>query len=108
MHNRTLAPDREERMRNRAIGVRAKHEGQSATRAQMQRLSDAGDVMNGLYLVAGVGIADIITGSAREKQSSVMLAEALLTSALWTAAIKTVSGRERPREATVLASQYPR
>jgi membrane-associated phospholipid phosphatase len=70
----------------------------SPTQRDMHRVGEAGDAINGLYLIAGMGIVGIVAGSSREKSSSVMLAEALLTSAFWTASIKAVTGRERPRE----------
>ncbi|MHC4180555.1 MAG: phosphatase PAP2 family protein [Planctomycetota bacterium] len=71
---------------------------EGTTQGHMQQVSASGDGRNGLYLVAGIGLAGIITGSSREKTTSIVLAEALLTSAFWTGAIKSVTGRERPRE----------
>jgi membrane-associated phospholipid phosphatase len=63
-----------------------------------QTLSQIGDGRMVLPLVAGFGAVGLIAGSDREKQTSVMLAEALITSGFWTSAIKYISGRERPRE----------
>jgi membrane-associated phospholipid phosphatase len=39
-------------------------------------------------------------GSGRERETSRMLAEALITSSAWTGALKQLTGRERPRETT--------
>ena len=63
-----------------------------------QTLSSIGNTHNALPLVLAFGAAGLATGSSREKQTSIMLAEALVTSGLWTSAIKYVAGRERPRE----------
>ena len=63
-----------------------------------QTLSNIGNTQNALPLVLGIGAIGLVTGSDREKQTSVMLAEALVTSGLWTSALKYVAGRERPRE----------
>lgn len=61
-------------------------------------LSNIGNTQNAIPLVLGFGAIGLVTGSQREKQTSVMLAEALFTSGLWTSALKYVAGRERPRE----------
>jgi membrane-associated phospholipid phosphatase len=61
-------------------------------------LSNVGNGRNGLYLIAGLGLAGLTTGSSRETETSVLLAQSLLTSAIWTSTIKTLTGRERPRE----------
>jgi len=63
-----------------------------------QTLSNLGDTQNAIPLVIGFGAVGLITGSTREKQTSVMLAEALVTSGVWTSALKYLGGRERPRE----------
>jgi membrane-associated phospholipid phosphatase len=63
-----------------------------------QTLSRIGDGRMALPLVAGFGAVGLIAGSDREKQTSLMLAEALITSGFWTGALKYVGGRERPRE----------
>ena len=63
-----------------------------------QTLSSIGSTRNALPLVLAFGAVGLATGSGREKQTSIMLAEALVTSGLWTSAIKYVAGRERPRE----------
>ncbi|HEU4928251.1 MAG TPA: phosphatase PAP2 family protein, partial [Candidatus Krumholzibacteria bacterium] len=61
-------------------------------------LSHIGNTQHAIPLVLGFGAVGLITGSDREKQTSIMLAEALVTSGLWTSALKYVAGRERPRE----------
>lgn len=63
-----------------------------------QTLSNIGNTENAIPLVLGIGAIGLVTGSQREKQTSVMLAEALFTSGLWTSTLKYVAGRERPRE----------
>ncbi len=63
-----------------------------------QAISNFGSTKNALPLVLGIGAVGLITDSHREKQTSIMLAEALVTSAVWTSALKYVTGRERPRE----------
>jgi membrane-associated phospholipid phosphatase len=70
-----------------------------AGRARAQKLSDFGNPTTSLYLVGGLGVVGLISGSSREKESSVMLLESLVTSGLWTHSLKTLAGRERPREA---------
>jgi membrane-associated phospholipid phosphatase len=64
-----------------------------------QTLTNLGQAKNALPLVAGFAAVGLMTDSHREKQTSIMLAEALVTSAAWTSMLKFVSGRERPREA---------
>ncbi len=63
-----------------------------------QALSNIGNAQNAIPLVLGFGAIGLVTGSRREKQTSIMLAEALVTSGVWTNVLKYVSGRERPRE----------
>ena len=63
-----------------------------------QTLSNIGNTQNAIPLVLGFGAIGLVTGSQREKQTSVMLAEALFTSGLWTSTLKYIAGRERPRE----------
>ncbi len=67
-------------------------------RGPAQWLSDLGNTRNALPLVLGIGAVGLIADSHREKQTSLMLAEALATSAVWTSVLKTMTGRERPRE----------
>jgi membrane-associated phospholipid phosphatase len=67
-------------------------------RGPAHRLSDWGSTRNALPLVLGIGAVGLIADSHREKQTSMMLAEALVTSAVWTSLLKYVAGRERPRE----------
>jgi membrane-associated phospholipid phosphatase len=61
-------------------------------------ISSLGNTTSVVPLVFGFGAFGLLSGSAREKETATMLAEALITSETWTALLKTVSGRERPRE----------
>ncbi len=61
-------------------------------------LSKWGNTSSSVPLVLGFGALGFLTGSTREKETATMLAEALITSGTWTFLLKTVSGRERPRE----------
>ncbi|MDH3215291.1 MAG: phosphatase PAP2 family protein [Candidatus Krumholzibacteria bacterium] len=63
-----------------------------------ETLSKWGNASSALPLVLGFGAVGILANSSRERETSVMLFEALLTSATWTELIKKMSGRERPRE----------
>lgn len=62
-------------------------------------LSQLGDGTSALALVAGFGLVGFVGGSEREKQTTMMLTEAVATSFLWTGALKLLGGRERPRDA---------
>lgn len=74
----------------------------SISREELRRpaklLSKYGNTRNALPLVLGIGAVGLIIDSHREKQTSLMMAEALVTSAAWTSALKYATGRERPRE----------
>jgi len=50
-----------------------------------------------LPVAVGVGVISAF-GPAHERQTGLMLTEALITSGVWTGALKFLSGRERPRE----------
>jgi len=50
-------------------------------------------------IAAGIGVIGML-GSARERETTSMLAEALVTSSVWTGALKELTRRERPRETT--------
>ena len=63
-----------------------------------KRLSKWGNQRSAFPLVLGLGAVGLLTNSPRERETSVMLFEALITSATWTQVLKTLSGRERPRE----------
>jgi membrane-associated phospholipid phosphatase len=71
-----------------------------------QTISDFGSTRNALPLVLGIGVVGLITDSHREKQTSIMLAEALVTSAVWTSLLKYATGRERPREIEGAAADW--
>ncbi|MFQ5511980.1 MAG: phosphatase PAP2 family protein [Candidatus Krumholzibacteriia bacterium] len=61
------------------------------------RLSKWGGAHSAIPLVFGIGALGLLTDSRRERQTSVMLLEALVSSATWTGVLKELSGRERPR-----------
>jgi membrane-associated phospholipid phosphatase len=61
-------------------------------------LSKWGNTASSIPLVVGFGAIGLLTGSTREKETSSMLAQALITSGTWTYLLKRVGGRERPRE----------
>lgn len=65
--------------------------------APAQWLSDRAQPSNMIPIVAGFGVLGM-WGSPREKETSSMLAEALITSSVWTGALKELTRRERPRE----------
>jgi membrane-associated phospholipid phosphatase len=64
------------------------------------RMSDIPTVRNTVLLVGGVGAFGWFAHSQRELTTSSMLAEAIITSSVWTGAIKLMTGRQRPREST--------
>ena len=70
----------------------------SPAREYARQLSGAAGGRTGLYAVGGLALVGVLSGSSREKQSAVILAEALITTGLWTDVIKSMTGRERPRE----------
>jgi membrane-associated phospholipid phosphatase len=51
-----------------------------------------------IALVAGFGVLGIVADAPRERETSVMLVEAVLTSEIWADLIKMASRRERPRD----------
>jgi len=65
---------------------------------EAQAFSSIANGRNTAVFVLGIGAIGIIGGSSREKQTSLMMTEAVLTSALWTDVLKRATGRERPRE----------
>jgi membrane-associated phospholipid phosphatase len=71
-----------------------------------QWVSDLPSARNTAVLVGGIGLVGFVTGSARERETSVMLTEAIITSGVWTAALKWTAGRERPREAHEYAGDW--
>lgn len=56
-------------------------------------------------LAAAVGIMSAF-GPAHERETGLMLSEALITSGVWTGALKFASGRERPRETSEFSSDW--
>ncbi|HET6463427.1 MAG TPA: phosphatase PAP2 family protein [Candidatus Krumholzibacteria bacterium] len=65
--------------------------------APAQFISDAAGPSRMIPIVAGFGVLGMV-GSPRERATSSMLAEALITSSVWTGALKELTRRERPRE----------
>jgi membrane-associated phospholipid phosphatase len=70
------------------------------------RMSKWGNSSSTIPLVLGIGAAGIVFDSPRERETSLMLVEAILTSATWTELLKTATGRERPREAEGVVSDW--
>jgi membrane-associated phospholipid phosphatase len=66
--------------------------------APAQNLSAAASRTTILAIVGGFGALGIAANSPRERETSVMLVEAVLTSEIWTDVLKMASRRERPRE----------
>jgi membrane-associated phospholipid phosphatase len=74
----------------------------SAARWYSDLLSTAGTASFVIGLAAGGAIAD----SPRERQTAQMLLESIVTTATWTALLKTASGRERPYQAEETVSEW--
>ncbi len=70
------------------------------------RLSRWGSGSSTIPLVLGIGAVGIVFDSPRERETSLMLVEAVLTSATWTELIKAATGRERPRESEGVVSDW--
>lgn len=75
-------------------------------RRRAQKLSDFGRAPTSLYLIGGVGVLGLISGSSREQESSVMLIESVVTSSVWTHSLKALAGRERPRETDANVAEW--
>ena len=73
--------------------------------APAQWLSNRAQPSTMLPIAAGIGIVGML-GSARERETGSMLAEALVTSSVWTGALKELTRRERPRETTEELSDF--
>ena len=69
-------------------------------------ISDLPSARNTAALVAGMGVIGLVARSPRERETSVMLTEAIITTGVWTAALKWSAGRERPREAHEYAGDW--
>ncbi len=65
--------------------------------APAQWLSNAAGPSRAIPIAAGIGVIGML-GSERERQTTSMLAEALITSSVWTGALKELTRRQRPRE----------
>jgi membrane-associated phospholipid phosphatase len=73
--------------------------------APTQWMSDVTAPSRAVPVVALIGAVSIL-GSPRERETGVMLSEALITSSVWTGALKYLTGRERPRETTEIAADW--
>ncbi len=67
--------------------------------APAQWLSDRARPSTMIPIAAGIGVIGML-GPARERETSTMLVESLITSSVWTGALKELTRRERPRETT--------
>jgi membrane-associated phospholipid phosphatase len=67
-------------------------------RITMQNYSDAVTARNAFILAGGFGVVGIFANSQRERTTSMMLVESLVTSGVWTEVLKKATRRERPRE----------
>lgn len=65
--------------------------------APAEWLSDRARPSNMIPVIAGVSVIGMI-GSPRERATSSMLMESLITSSVWTGALKELTRRQRPRE----------
>lgn len=75
-------------------------------RISMQDYSDAVSGRNALILVGGFGAIGFLADSPRERSTSMMLVESLVTSGVWTEVLKKTTRRERPREIDGRASDW--
>lgn len=75
-------------------------------RLSIQNYSDAASGRNALILVGGFGAVGLLANSPRERTTSMMLLESLVTSGVWTEVLKNVTRRERPREVDGRASDW--
>jgi membrane-associated phospholipid phosphatase len=71
-----------------------------------ERVSRLADTRSSYPLVLGFFAVGVVARSPRERETAVMLAEALVTSATWTFLLKEATGRERPRETDGRASDW--
>ncbi len=71
-----------------------------------QEFSSYANGRNSAILFLGIGAVGVITKSDRERATGVMLAEAMITSGVWTEFGKRLTGRERPRETTGYGSDW--
>ena len=71
-----------------------------------EQLSGAATRPTILAIVAGFGAFGIAANSPRERETSMMLVEAVFTSQIWTDVLKMASRRERPRQVDGGASDW--
>jgi membrane-associated phospholipid phosphatase len=64
----------------------------------MEKISNIATAKNFAIAAVGFGAVGIVAKSPRERETSIMLVESVLTSQLWTEFIKRLTRRERPRE----------
>lgn len=65
--------------------------------APAQWLSNRAQPSTLIPIAAGIGVIGMM-GSTRERETSSMLVESLITTSVWTGALKELTRRERPRE----------
>lgn len=75
-------------------------------RGPAEQISAIPSARNTVALVAGIGAIGLIANSPRERETSVMLTEAIVTSGVWTGALKLTAGRQRPRETDEYAADW--
>jgi membrane-associated phospholipid phosphatase len=63
-----------------------------------KQLSTYGETVYAMPIIVGFGVYGWVTDSPREKETFLMLTEALATSATWTGLLKVGFGRERPSQ----------
>lgn len=68
-------------------------------------LSDAAGPSRMVPVAAAIGVISVF-GSPRERETGLMLSEALITSSVWTGSLKYLAGRERPRETSEIAADW--
>lgn len=68
-------------------------------------ISDAAAPSRAIPVAAAIGVISVF-GSARERETGLMLSEALITSSVWTGSLKYLTGRERPRETSEIAADW--
>ena len=71
-----------------------------------EKLTKLGNTSSSVPLLLGFFGFGAIAHSERERDTAVMMCEALITSATWTGILKQTTGRERPRESGGEASDW--
>lgn len=68
-------------------------------------MSNAAGPSRMIPVAVGIGVIGLL-GAPRERETGRMLSEALITSSVWTGALKYLTGRERPRETTEISADW--